>query len=589
MSTQATIPRWRTATLAVTLLACHQASPLGAQSASAQWAAIEAAFLDQFQARHPSIAAGNGLHAGDGGLEDFSADAVAVEVAHLQRLKGRIARLQVAALSPDQRVDARILDGVIDGWLLDLSVVKNWARNPMIYASAISDGVHNLMVMDHAPAATRLRLITRKLQRVPTFLATAQRNIPRPPRIFAQRAATFLRGAHDLISKDLWVWAATARITDRSALSQARAVAARADSAIMAYVGVLDAGIAGGLDGQWMVGDSAVAARFRAEELLDIPLARMLAIGDSALAAEQSRFGRLAAQVDPAITAEAVWQKVRQRHPARGELVGATQRVVDELTTFVRARGLATIPGRDSVTVAPSLPFDLGFASMHASPPLQQPPVASYFYVTDVRPDATAEQAEAWLQRFSTPSVAILAAHEAMPGHWLHSLYMRETPGRIRRIWIGLNPFPQPSSGQDGWAHYAEQLVVDEGFRKDDPSYALAQSSEALTRIVRLLSGIRLHTGEWTIDNATQVFMSQAHLPEPAARREAERGTYDPTYGVYFLGKRALQMLRRDVEARDGAGFDLRRFHERVMRQGIAPWWAHRQLFFPGDTRPVLR
>jgi uncharacterized protein (DUF885 family) len=234
-------------------------------------------------------------------------------------------------------------------------------------------------------------------------------------------------------------------------------------------------------------------------------------------------------------------------------------------------------------------PFDLGFASMHASPPLQQPPVASYFYVTDVRADATAEQAEAWLQRFSTPSVAILAAHEAMPGHWLHSLYMKETPGRIRRIWIGLNPFPQPSSGQDGWAHYAEQLVVDEGFRKDDPSYALAQSSEALTRIVRLLSGIRLHTGEWTLDNATTVFMSQAHLPEPAARREAERGTYDPTYGVYFLGKRALQTLRRDVEARDGAGFNLRLFHERVMRQGIAPWWAHRQLFFPGDTRPVLR
>jgi uncharacterized protein (DUF885 family) len=268
--------------------------------------------------------------------------------------------------------------------------------------------------------------------------------------------------------------------------------------------------------------------------------------------------------------------------------VPAVREVVRELTTFVQTRGLATVPPGDSVTVAQSLPFDLGFASMHASPPLQQPPLASVFYITDVKAGATDAEANAWLERFSLPSIAILSAHEAMPGHWLHSRYMKDTPGRVRRIWIGLNPFPQPSSGQDGWAHYAEQLVVDEGFRADDPAYALAQSSEALTRIVRLLSGIRLHTGAWSLDDAARAFREQAHLPAPAAQREAERGTYDPTYGVYFLGKRALLTLRRDVEARDGAAFDRKAFHERVMRNGIAPWWAHRQLFFPGDTRPVL-
>ena len=131
---------------------------------------------------------------------------------------------------------------------------------------------------------------------------------------------------------------------------------------------------------------------------------------------------------------------------------------------------------------------------------------------------------------------------------------MRQTPGKVRRIWIGLNPFPQPSSGQDGWAHYAEQLVLDEGFQADDPRYRMAQLSEAMTRICRLISGIRLHTGEWTVDQAATLFEQQAHLPPPAARQEAERGTYDPTYGGYFLGKLAGVEAARRRQGHGGRG-----------------------------------
>jgi len=153
---------------------------------------------------------------------------------------------------------------------------------------------------------------------------------------------------------------------------------------------------------------------------------------------------------------------------------------------------------------------------MHASPPLEKKPVRSTFYISDTRPDLSAADQEAWLERFNYASLSNTAAHEAMPGHWLHSTYMRRTPGKVRRIWIGLNPFPQPSSGQDGWAHYAEQLVSDEGFMREDPRYKLAQLSEALTRICRMIVGLRLHvlTGEaWTVDEAAAFFERAAHLP----------------------------------------------------------------------------
>lgn len=274
-----------------------------------------------------------------------------------------------------------------------------------------------------------------------------------------------------------------------------------------------------------------------------------------------------------------------------GKVIPSTQRIVDSLTAFVRDKHLASVPADERVVVAQSQPFDIGAASMHASPPLEQVPVKSFYYVNEPRGGQSPEQDEAALQRHNTYSVTITSAHEAMPGHWLHSVFMRKTPGKIRRIWIGLNPFPQPSSGQDGWAHYAEQLIADQGYAGGDPRYVMAQQSDALMRICRLLSGIRVHTKQWTLEQAQACFEKEAFLAPLAAQREAERSSYDPTYGGYFLGKRGFLKLRKDYEAKQkqtGQAFDLKAFHEGVMSIGIAPLWAHRALLLPGDRSAII-
>ncbi len=339
----------------------------------------------------------------------------------------------------------------------------------------------------------------------------------------------------------------------------------------------------------YAVGKANLEARYRAEELIDLPADQLLAIGERELAANEAAFVAAAAQVDKTRPALAVWKEVLANHPVRGALVPAAQKAVDELQAFVVAKQLVTLPPSERVIVAAAPPFDLGLASMHSSPPLELTPVKSYFYVTDAQASWDAARQDAWLQKFNIPTLTVISAHEVMPGHYVHSVFMRKTPGKIRRIWIGLNPFPQPSSGQDGWAHYAEQMMLDQGFRADDPRYRMAQVSEALTRICRLISGIQQHAGTWTVDQAAELFETRAHLPAPAARQEAERATYDPTYGGYFLGKLAMLKLRADVQAARGAAFDLRQFHEQVMSNGIAPLWAHRQLLLPGDTSPLLQ
>jgi uncharacterized protein (DUF885 family) len=572
-------------TLALGILTAVAVVPQ-AQSQSPTFARFVDRYLDDFARRHPSIAAGNGIHDHDDRLDDFSATGIAAEITALEKDATELRAFDAKQLTPDQRVDQRILLGIIDGWLLEQKTLQNWRRNPMVYASALADGVHNLMTMASDPAPVRMRRIISKLRQVPAFLNNARTNVVNPPRLFAERAAGFMRGARDMLGRDLdLAFASEPNAVLRDSLRRA------ADAAIPridAYITYLERDVIPKASGDFTIGAANLSRRYLAEELIDTPLETMVAIGQRELARSQAEFRAAAAKLDPKRDPVAVWEDVRKNHPRMGGVVAATQVIVDSLSAFVAARGIATLPPNERVIVAPALSFDLGFASMHASPPLEKAPVKSIYYITDAQPGLSPAEQEAWLERYNYASLTNTSAHEAMPGHWLHSTYMRRTPGKVRRIWIGLNPFPQPSSGQDGWAHYAEQMVLDEGYGNGDPRLRLAQVSDALTRICRLLSGIKLHTKQWTLADAQRCFEKDAYVAEPAAKREAERGTYDPTYGGYFLGKRAILKLRADYQKRMGAKFSLREFHERFMTNGIAPIWAQRQLLLPGDTGAVI-
>jgi len=543
-------------------------------------------YLDDFARRHPSIAAGNGIHEHDDLLDDYSATGIRAEIDALRRDKVRLQGFDARSLTPDERVDQRILLGIVDGWLLEQETLKNWQRNPMLYATALTDGVHNLMTMESSPAPIRMRNIISKLRHVPELIGAARTNIVNPPRLFAERGAAMMHGASDMLGRDLDL--AFASDLNKALRDSLRVAADAAIPLIAAYTTYLEREVIPNSSGDFTIGAENLARRYRAEELIDTPLDRMVAIGERELSVSQKEFRAAAERLAPGKDPLTTWLAVRKQHPKMGGVVAATRQIVDSLTAFVARKGIASLPPTERVIVQPAQPFDLGFASMHASPPLEKTPVKSIFYITDARADMPLAEQDAWLERYNYASLGNTAAHEAMPGHWLHSTYMRKTPGKVRRIWIGLNPFPQPSSGQDGWAHYAEQMVLDEGFGNRDPRQRLAQVSDALTRICRMLSGIKVHTKQWTLTDAQRCFEEQAYVSAPAAKREAERASYDPTYGGYFLGKRGILKLRADYKARMGAKFNLREFHERIMTNGIAPIWAHRQLLLPGDKSEII-
>lgn len=544
-------------------------------------------WLDAFARRHPSIAAGNGLHQYDGTLEDMSAAAVAREVAALKRERAALTAIAPSGLSADARADRTILLGVIDGWLLEQETLANWRRNPMLYAVPIADGVHNLMVQAYAPADVRMRRIVSKLTGVPALLAAARTNLVQPPRLLTERGIAMLRGASGLLATDLPLAFADRKGTPLYDSLLTAAAAARTQ--IDGFTAWATRDLLPRSTGDIAIGGEAVARRYRSEELVEVPLDTLVALGRRYLVRYHAQFDSAARRYAPTRSSAEAWAQVRRDHPKQGQVVAEARVVVDSLTAFVRRKDLVSVPTTERVIVEPAQPFDLGFASMHASPPLERTPLASIFYITDARADQPPADQDAWLERFNRASLTNTSAHEAMPGHWVHALHMRQTPGKIRRIWIGLNPFPQPSSGQDGWAHYAEQLVVEQGYANGDPRYVMAQLSDALVRVCRMLGGIHVHRREWTLEQAQACFADEAFLAAPAARREAERAVYDPTYGGYFLGKLGLLTLRADLEAKEGAAFSLKRFHERVLQNGIAPVAVHRQLLLPGDTRATIR
>ena len=266
-------------------------------------------FLETFAARHPSIAAGNGLHQHDDTLEDMSAPAIAAELAGWRALKVRLAGITAASLTPDQRADHRILDGLLDAWILDIDTTRSWQKNLMVYAAALSDGVHNLMTMASAPAPLRAERIVRKLQGVPALLAAARTNLVRPPRVMTERGIRMLRGAAGMLRTDV----ALAFADGLSPAEKARLLEActRTAGEIEAFA-------------DWFANERlpqadatvrgrpapSVEARYRAEELIDMPAATLLAIGERELAKAQAAFDAAAARVD------------RARPAARG--VGAT-------------------------------------------------------------------------------------------------------------------------------------------------------------------------------------------------------------------------------------------------------------------------
>lgn len=529
------------------------------------------AYLAHIHEAYPTTATFDGVHTHDDLLEDFSRSAVDTLLRDLGGFARRLDAINPDTLTPAERLDRPMLEANIRGRMFELEEVRSWERSPQLYAETIALSLAAQCLFAYAPQAERARRVFSKLRQVPRLLQSARDNVKEPPGIFVRTAVETLRGVQSFIERDLP--RAFGEVDDLSILSDLADASAEASSALGAYAEFLEREVAPKTRGSFRLGREKIETKLRLEEGFGLSAERLQAIALRELAATREEFRKEAARIGREDAAE-VWRKVKSDHPAPGELVSTARTQLDELVAFIKRRKVVSMPECEPLVLAPTPPFyRWTSASLWTPGAFESRPLRSYYYLTDANPAWDEERKREHMRDFSLAALWSISIHEAYPGHFMHLQHVRRIESTLRKSIVFA-----PASFVEGWAHYCEHMMFEQGFGKKDPQRRLGQLAEAQVRLARLVVGLRLHAEDLSVEQGVRFFRDEAYLEEASARREAERGTFDPGYVVYALGKLALLKLREDVRAQRGEGFQLKAFHDALMSHGFAPIGLHRKL-----------
>jgi len=519
----------------------------------------------------PSYAGLDGVHIHDDLLEDLSRQALDSHTRALSGFGRRLHQIDPTHLSRIERVDHSILAASVEARMYDLEVVRSWERNPRIYAELIGSSLAGQALFAYAPETDRARRVVSKLRQVPRLVQAARDNIKECPGIFVKVGLESWRGTLKFIEVDLP--RAFTRLDDLHILGDLADTSTEATAAIRAYLEYLETDLAPRAKASFRLGRDRFEQKLKLEEGVGTSSSRLLTIALREIEAVQEEFRSLAGRLNGGDPVEA-WRRAKAQHPAPGQLISVAEAQIGELEEFLRTQDLVSLPAAEPVIVAPSPDFyRWAFASMWTPGPFESKPSRAYYYLTDVDRSWTPDRQEEHLRDFNIPTLWNISIHEVYPGHFLHFRHLRQVDSKVRKSTLFA-----PASFVEGWAHYCEQMMVEAGFRRGDITLRLGQLAEALVRLARFIVAIRLHCEDMSVEQGMRVFRDEAFLEEATARREAERGTFDPTYLVYSLGKLMMLKLRRDYKERQGGRYSLRSFHDAVLSQGSAPFWALRRL-----------
>jgi uncharacterized protein (DUF885 family) len=532
-------------------------------------------FVDHYLAflyeAHPSDATLDGVHTHDDLLEDLGRQAVEARIRALAGFSRRLDQIAPDSLTAIEKVEHPVVAANIRARLFELEEIRSWERNPLYYGNVLASTLVGQTIFAYAPSTERARRVLSKLRQMPRFLASARENVKDAPGIFVKVGLETLRGVLKFVESDLPK--AFSDVDDLHLLSDLADASTEAIDALKGYLGYLELDLAPRARASFRLGRERLEQKMKVEEGIGLSAERLLAIVMRELAATQEEFRRVASRLDGGDPIEA-WRRAKQQHPGVGHLVGEAQGQLAELMQFIERHDIVSIPGGESVIVAQTPDFyRWSSASMWTPGPFETRPTPAYYYVTDVDPAWSPERQREHLRDFNYPTLWSISIHEVYPGHFLHYQHLRRIDSKLRK-----STMFSPASFVEGWAHYCEQMMVDAGFGRDDQTIRLGQLAETLIRLVRTIVAIRLHAEDMSVEQGMRLFRDEAFMEEPSARREAERGTFDPTYLVYSIGKLMLMKLRADYRAQQGSGFSLRAFHDTLLGNGAMPIWAHRQL-----------
>lgn len=523
--------------------------------------------LDAFFAFYPRWASDLGLHAYDGQVGRYDRPTLDARVRALRAFRRRVEAVTVPPFPAQEAVDREVLLSAIDRELFELEELRTFERNPMVYNALVD--ASGYVKRAYAPLEVRVARLTEHLEQVPDLLADARRTLTGPvPRPHAEIAAEAFEGTIRFLEHDL---AGAVNGTGHQRLNRFLEASGRAIEAVRSFVRFLREEVMPRATPEFALGDGRFCAMLWAGERLRRTIPDLLRLGDGEFERLRAAFEETARSIDPHRPPEDVARSLAAEHPSEAELIPKARRILHRLREFLTEHDIVTLPPGDDVRVEPTPPFlRWAFAIMDTAGPFEEEATESYYYITLPDPDWTPEQKEQWLRRFDVYSLENTSVHEVYPGHYVHFRRLRHAPSRVAKAF-------QTYSFTEGWAHYAEEMMVEQGYGEGNPKLRLAQLLDALTRVVRYAVSIRMHTQGMSIEEATRWFVAYAHLDPLPAFREAIRGAFDPGYLNYTLGKLLIRELRDELSRKTGSEFRLREFHDRLLTLGGPPIPVARQ------------
>ena len=521
---------------------------------------------------NPTSATSAGIHKYDGQLEDYSKAGVEARVAKLKQFEAAFAKLP-----PDP--DRDLVLSTIRAGLLEYQTVRSWERNPDIYSSGITGSAFTIMSRTFAPPEVRLRSLIERERKMPQVLAAARVNLKNPPKIYTEIAIQQAPGIISFFEKDVPL--AFKAVTDPKLLAEFRAANDAVIKALTEYQNYLKTDMLPRSNGDFRLGADTYAKKLLYEEMVDIPLDRLLEIGYADLHRNQQRYRETALLIDKTKTPQQILAEAVKDHPAPDQLLQTFRNTLGGLRDFITSHHLVTIPSTVLPILEETPPFMRAttFASMDTPGPYETVAKEAFFNVTIPEKSWTPERTESFMGQFNYGTILSTAIHEAYPGHYVQFLWMPRIQSRVRKL-LGA------SSNAEGWAHYCEQMMLDEGYSKD-PKMRLGQLQDALLRDARYIAGIEMHTGKRTFDQAIDFFVNEGYQPHEVGVVETKRGTADATYLYYTLGKLQILKLREDYKKMRGSQFSLAEFHDRFLQQGFPPIKIVRKAMLGNDS-PTL-
>ena len=576
---------------AITLTACLNAQHLSADGAPQTFNYLaDQYFHDVYFKFSPTAGTSAGLHEYDTQLEDYSAAGVEKNIAALHDYEKKLMAIDPAALDAEPAADYQILLNSIRANLLQLEVIRGWEKNPDSYSSGVTGSIFTIMERPYAPVNTRLRAAVEREKQIPQVFVEARKNLKNPPHIYTEIALQQIDGLVSFFQSD--VPSAFADATDAPAKAEFAKTNAAVIEALKSYGAWMKSDLLPRSNGDFRYGADTYAKDLSYSEMVDIPLDHLLQIGLDDLHKNQAEFARVAKEIDPTKTPEQELAELATIHPAPDKLLQAFHDRFDSEIAFVRSHNIITIPSDVQPTLEETPPFMRATtqASMDPPGPFETHSTKAYFNVTLPDPKWDAAKTNEYMAAFNTGTIISTSVHEAYPGHYVQFLWQDKFPSNIRKL-------IEAATNVEGWAHYCEQMMLDEGYGKvvakderEEKLIRLGQLQDALLRDARFVVAIRMHTGvggAMSIEQAEDFFVKEGYQARPIAEVETKRGTSDALYLYYTLGKLEIMKLREDVKKKQGAAFSLERFHDDLMRQGMAPIKVIRKTMLHDDS-PVL-